>query len=417
MHVYYTYSNIQQQRENRKATKKANKSNKNLQEFLKTEETSKEGEDTETDAQITCPLNELAIKDKGEEGMDDSSQRDLATGEPVRVLAYTHCQRDSFSAPPADSPHVPTLPASHNSVPIVNSHYGLGVSYLNETTSTTSPDSVPSHCSPASCAQHNSPSAIKCTQPDPPPVTSPHKPTPFTEPQNTLYTMTSQSPTATVSQCDPALTIGDSVVSGYASSGPQGDGDIATSGRQGLGNRDSPQDDRDITTSGHQGNEDITTSGDGDMIQEQNTLAENEGHVDSNITVTAEDGAGGEGMKYHLEACLEEVKCKADSILCSLQKFCAPESLTGDNQFACAVCTSTLAKKTMACGRKEELLPSHGHGKTASRSTGNYVVTPAQTSVNGDTLSDSSNEDVSSDEGVAVFQEEHCPEESEGTIL
>ena len=42
---------------------------------------------------------------------------------------------------------------------------------------------------------------------------------------------------------------------------------------------------------------------------------------------------------------LEELNCKIDSLHYSLKSFCMPEYLTGDNKFACAVCTKKLTMK------------------------------------------------------------------------
>lgn len=49
---------------------------------------------------------------------------------------------------------------------------------------------------------------------------------------------------------------------------------------------------------------------------------------------------------------LEKVDCKSDLLLFSLEKFCSPEMLKGDNKFACAVCTMNLAEKKIQSEQK-----------------------------------------------------------------
>ena len=63
---------------------------------------------------------------------------------------------------------------------------------------------------------------------------------------------------------------------------------------------------------------------------------------------------------------------KKDSLLFSLRKFCTPEHLTGDNKFACAVCTKKLAGKGvggkgLSVGGLEGCEGGHGDGVEGGR--------------------------------------------------
>ncbi len=156
----------------------------------------------------------------------------------------------------------------------------------------------------------------------------------------------------TVAEEESPSSMGGGIGSSYASKGPEldKDGVLMTQRTPTTIAQVSRQDD---------GMDDIT-NGARDMHIDETTNQDLD-HVNSNNN--------GDSDKQDLESQdkpREEVYDK-NSVYSSLQIFCTPEHLTGDNKFACAVCTRDLAESGRRGGTQQGSLSEKGRGEAGNR--------------------------------------------------
>lgn len=176
--------------------------------------------------------------------------------------------------------------------------------------------------------------------------------------------------------------------SSYAASGPQNDNEITSR----FSDKDPPQD------LAQDGKKDDSTADVAEGIASieledtTTTLIEDEIN-DTELTQEPAPDA--------VETTSSEASPNSNSLLNSLKKFCAPEVLTGDNKFACAVCTEKLAKKTKTQKSVKKAVESKGEESKAGS------IPP------GENVSKEEGEGVSSGQGSESISQDQAPTNKE----
>lgn len=360
---------MHKEREARKATKKAHKPTKNINEFLREKETK------EVVSGLTKQNSLPEPDDKSGEVhviTKDSSPVDPATGE----LALVEASTESSSAPPAAAEDISVEK-------VVSSPHALSGSSHTLSESSAPPEDI---------------SVEKV-------VSSPRAPSESSTPPATAEDISVASPS----------------VGNYASSGPQNDIEICPKSEEGEEKSACPkskEEEQDKLC------EDAALTGVTKEIKElhingSNSVDVNISPHDSNDKDQSIDASPVEPVEQEVQVSSEasQEQVDPDSLLSSLQSFCALEELLGENRFACVVCTKDLIMKRKVPDVCEEDLSLPSDNVMKGVASPEEVGVALDSEEDGASSSEGGGED-SGEEGGVVFRDADTSQQSaEGVYI